>query len=61
MRDIIRTDEIVIWIKELDDDAKEAILKSLIVLKEIGSALVADRLYDGYLEQLKEKNESSDK
>jgi hypothetical protein len=121
MRDIIRTDEIVIWIKELDDDAKEAILKSLIVLKEIGSALgrpyvdsvkgsryhnmkelriqsklrlfrilfifdplrniilliggdkrgdrrfyqkmipIADRLYDGYLEQLKEKNESSDK
>jgi len=26
-------------IKELDDDAKEAILKSLIVLKEIGPAL----------------------
>lgn len=36
---IDRTDEIADWIAGLDDDAKEAILKSLIVLQEIGPAL----------------------
>lgn len=36
---ILRTDEIIAWIAELDDNAKEAILKSLLVLREIGPAL----------------------
>ena len=39
MWNIERTDEIVSWIKELDDDAKEMILKTLFVLKEIGPSL----------------------
>ncbi len=36
---IDRTDEIANWIKELDDDAKEAIYKNLLILKEFGPAL----------------------
>ncbi len=36
---IERTDEIVDWIKELDDDAKEAIYKNLLILKEFGPSL----------------------
>jgi len=39
MWNIERTDEAVRWIKELDDDAKEAILKGLLILKEIGPSL----------------------
>lgn len=36
---IERTDDIVNWIKELDDDAKEAIYKNLLILKEFGPSL----------------------
>jgi Uncharacterized protein conserved in bacteria len=36
---IERTDEIVNWIKNIDDDAKEAILKGLLILREIGPSL----------------------
>ena len=36
---ILRTNEIVFWIRELDDGAKEAILKRLLVLREIGPSL----------------------
>ena len=39
MWNIERTDEAVRWIKELDDDAKETILKGLLILKEIGPSL----------------------
>jgi len=36
---IERTNEIAEWIKSLDDDAREAILKNLIILREISPAL----------------------
>ncbi|MBN2161234.1 MAG: type II toxin-antitoxin system RelE/ParE family toxin [Spirochaetes bacterium] len=36
---IQRTSEIVAWVTGLDDDAKEAIYQSLLVLREIGPAL----------------------
>lgn len=36
---IDRTDEIAEWIAELDDDAKEAILRHILILKEIGPTL----------------------
>ena len=36
---IERTDQIAKWIIELDDDAREAILKSLLILREIGPSL----------------------
>jgi hypothetical protein len=36
---IERTDEIVNWIKNIDDDAKETILKGLLILREIGPSL----------------------
>lgn len=36
---INRTEHIAEWIKELDEDAKEAILKSLLILREIGPSL----------------------
>lgn len=39
MWNIERTDEAVRWIKELDNDAKETILKGLLILKEIGPSL----------------------
>ena len=39
MWSILRTDEIVRWITDLDDDAKEAIYKSLLILSEIGPSL----------------------
>jgi hypothetical protein len=39
MWNIERTDEISSWMKELDDDAKEMILKALFVLKEMGPSL----------------------
>jgi hypothetical protein len=39
MWSIERTDEISGWMKELDDDAKEMILKALFILKEIGPSL----------------------
>ncbi len=36
---IERTDQIAKWIIELDDDARVAILKSLLILREIGPSL----------------------
>jgi hypothetical protein len=36
---IQRTNEVALWISGLDDDAKEAMYKSLLVLREIGPAL----------------------
>jgi len=39
MWEIQRTDEIAEWIKLLDGDARTAILKNLIILKEIGPNL----------------------
>ena len=39
MWQIDRTDELLEWIKTLDDNAKEAILKSVLILQEIGPAL----------------------
>ena len=36
---IDRTEQIAEWIRELDEDAKEAILKSLLILQEIGPSL----------------------
>ncbi len=38
MWSIDRTDQISEWINELDEDAKEAIFKSLLILREIGVA-----------------------
>jgi len=51
---IERTDEIAEWISDLDDDAKEAILKNLIILKEIGPAL--GRPYVDTIKQSRHKN-----
>jgi hypothetical protein len=39
MWQIHRTDELLEWITTLDDNAKEAILKSVLILQEIGPAL----------------------
>ena len=39
MWSIERTDEIISWIKEFDDDTKETILKSLFILREIDPSL----------------------
>jgi hypothetical protein len=39
MWNIERTEEILNWIKTIDDDAKEALLKGLFILKEIGPSL----------------------
>jgi hypothetical protein len=36
---IDRTEQVAEWIKGLDEDAKEAIFKSLLILKEIGPLL----------------------
>jgi hypothetical protein len=36
---IKRTDEIATWIAGLDDDAKEAIYKNVLILKELGPSL----------------------
>jgi hypothetical protein len=36
---IDRTEEIAKWIKNLDEEAKEAIFKSLLILQEIGPSL----------------------
>ncbi len=36
---IQRTDEIITWIAQLDDDAREAIYTSLLILREIGPSL----------------------
>lgn len=36
---IKRTNEIIEWVTSLDDDAKEAILKTLLILQEFGPSL----------------------
>jgi hypothetical protein len=39
MWSIDRTEQVAEWVKNLDKDAKEAIFKSLLVLREIGPSL----------------------
>jgi hypothetical protein len=39
MWSIDRTEQIAQWVKKLDEDAKEAIFKSLLILQEIGPLL----------------------
>lgn len=51
---INRTDEFVSWVRNLDEDAKEAILKRLIILKEIGHSL--GRPYVDTVSESKHKN-----
>jgi len=54
MWEILRTDEIAEWIKSLDEDAREAIFKNLIILKEIGPYL--GRPYVDSVKQSRHKN-----
>lgn len=54
MWEIERTDQLAEWIKSLDDDAREAILKNLIILKEIGPNL--GRPYVDTIKQSRHKN-----
>ena len=54
MWEIKRTEELVKWTKALDDDAREAILKNIIILKEIGPNL--GRPYVDTLKQSRHKN-----
>jgi hypothetical protein len=54
MWEIQRTDFIAEWIKSLDEDARESILKYLIILKEIGPNL--GRPYADTIKQSKFKN-----
>jgi hypothetical protein len=51
---IDRTEEIAEWIKKLDEDAREAILKSLLILQEIGPSL--GRPYVDTINESKHKN-----
>ncbi len=51
---IERTEEILAWIAQLDDDAKEAIYKNLLILKDIGPSL--GRPYVDSVKQSKHKN-----
>jgi hypothetical protein len=51
---IDRTEEIAEMIKKLDEDAKEAILKSLLILQEIGPSL--GRPYVDTINESKHKN-----
>jgi len=51
---IDRTDEIANWIKTLDDGAKEAIYKNLLILKEFGPSL--GRPYVDSIKESKHKN-----
>ena len=51
---IDRTEEINSWIKALDDDAKEAIYKNLLLLKEFGPSL--GRPYVDSVKASKHKN-----
>jgi hypothetical protein len=51
---IDRTEEIAEWIKNLDEDAKEAIFKSLLILQEIGPLL--GRPYVDTIKESKHKN-----
>ena len=54
MWEIERTDQLAEWITSLDDDAREAILKNLIILKEIGPNL--GRPYVDTIKQSRHKN-----
>ena len=54
MWNIERTEEIVAWIAQLDDDAKEAIYKTLLILRELGPSL--GRPYVDTIENSKHKN-----
>jgi len=54
MWEIERTDQLAEWINSLDDDAREAILKNLIILKEIGPKL--GRPYVDTIKQSRHKN-----
>jgi len=49
-----RTEEFAEWIKQLDEDAKEAILKSLLILQKIGPLL--GRPYVDTIKESKHKN-----
>ncbi len=51
---IDRTDEVAAWIAELDNDAKEAIYKNLLILKDIGPSL--GRPYVDAIKASKHKN-----
>ena len=51
---IERTKEIAEWITQLDDDAKEAIYKNLLILKKMGPSL--GRPYVDSINQSKHKN-----
>ena len=54
MWEIKRTEELAKWTKALDEDAREAILKNIIILKEIGPNL--GRPYVDTLKQSRHKN-----
>lgn len=54
MWEIDRTDELAGWVKSLDDDAREAIFKNLLILKELGPAL--GRPYVDTIKQSRHKN-----
>ena len=54
MWEIKRTEELAKWTKTLNDDAREAILKNIIILKEIGPNL--GRPYVDTLKQSRHKN-----
>ena len=54
MWEIQRTDLLAEWVKSLDEDAREAILKYLIILKEIGPNL--GRPHVDTIKQSKYKN-----
>ena len=51
---IDRTEEVSEWIRELDDNAKEAIFKSLLILREIGPSL--GRPYVDSIKESRHKN-----
>jgi hypothetical protein len=54
---IERTEEIINWIKKLDEDAKEAVLQHLIILKNIGPSLgrpYVDTIYESKHKNMKE-------
>ncbi len=54
MWNIDRTEQIAEWIKKLDEDAKEAIFKTLLILQEIGPSL--GRPYVDSIKKSRHKN-----
>jgi len=54
MSTIDRTEQIAEWTKNLDEDAKEAIFKTLLILQEIGPSL--GRPYVDSIKESKHKN-----